>query len=62
MFVSSTPNGIGNMFHTLYSQALSGENEFVIQNVIWSDVPGRDEEWKKRTIKNDCLGDEEMFA
>lgn len=62
MFVSSTPNGIGNMFHTLCSQAERGENEFVLQKVLWNDVPGRDEEWKKRTIKNDCLGDEEMFA
>lgn len=62
MFVSSTPNGIGNMFHTLCSQAESGENQFVIQKVIWSDVPGRDEEWKKKTIKNDCLGDIDMFA
>ena len=62
MFVSSTPNGIGNMFHTLYERAESGKNNFVIQKVIWSDVPGRDEEWKKRTIVDDCLGDEEMFA
>lgn len=62
MFVSSTPNGVGNMFHTLCSQAEAGENEFVLQKVLWNDVPGRDEEWKKKTIKNDCLGDEEMFA
>lgn len=62
MFVSSTPNGIGNLFHTLYDKAEKGENEFVIENVIWSDVPGRDEEWKKQTIKNDCFGDEEIFA
>lgn len=62
MFVSSTPNGIGNLFHTLYDKAEKGENEFVIENVIWSDVPGRDEKWKKQTIKNDCFGDEEIFA
>lgn len=62
MFVSSTPNGIGNMFHTLYDQAESGKNEFVIQRVIWSDVPGRDAAWRKKTIETDCLGNEEMFA
>ena len=62
MFVSSTPNGIGNMFHELYEKTIAGKNNFALQKVIWSDVPGRDEAWKKQTIIDDCLGDEEMFA
>ena len=62
MFVSSTPNGIGNLFHKLYDDAENGRNNFAIQRVLWDDVPGRDEEWKKRTIRDDCFGDEEIFA
>ena len=62
MFVSSTPNGIGNLFHKLYDDAENGKNNFVIERVLWYDVPGRDEEWKKRTIRDDCFGDEEIFA
>lgn len=61
MFVSSTPNGIGNMFWKLYDQACTGRNEFVVQKVIWSDVPGRDAEWKRKTIETDCLGNKDMF-
>ena len=61
MFVSSTPNGIGNLFHKLYDDAENGKNNFAIQRVIWSDVPGRDEEWKKRTIRDDCFGNLEIF-
>ena len=62
MFVSSTPNGIGNLFHKLYDDAENGKNNFVIERVLWYDVPGRDEEWKRRTIRDDCFGDEEIFA
>ena len=62
MFVSSTPNGIGNLFHKLYDDAENGRNNFAIQRVLWDDVPGRDAEWRKRTIRDDCFGDEEMFA
>lgn len=62
MFVSSTPNGIGNLFHKLYDDAENGRNNFAIQRVLWYDVPGRDEEWKKRTIRDDCFGDAEIFA
>lgn len=62
MFVSSTPNGIGNLFHKLYTDAINGENDYAVQRVLWNDVPGRDNEWKKRTIKNDCFGDEDIFA
>lgn len=62
MFVSSTPNGIGNLFHKLYDDAENGKNNFAIQKVLWDDVPGRDEAWRQRTIRDDCFGDEEIFA
>ena len=61
MFVSSTPNGVGNMFWSLCDRSEKGLNDFKIQKVIWSDVPGRDENWKKRTIETDMNGDVNKF-
>lgn len=61
MFVSSTPNGVGNMFWSLCDRSEKGMNDFKIQKVVWSDVPGRDEAWKKRTIETDMNGDVNKF-
>ena len=61
MFVSSTPNGVGNMFWSLCDRSEKGMNDFKIQKVVWSDVPGRDESWKKRTIETDMNGDVNKF-
>jgi len=52
IIITSTANGIGNMFHKLYEGALQGTNEFDATRVDWWDVPGRDEKWKKMTIEN----------
>lgn len=48
-FILSTPNGY-NLYHKLWTKAELGEIEFVPISVHWSEVPGRDEEWKKREI------------
>lgn len=61
MFVSSTPNGVGNMFWSLCDRSEKGLNDFKIQKVVWSDVPGRDAAWKKRTIETDMNGDVNKF-
>lgn len=61
LFVSSTPNGVGNKFHQLVTDAEDPENEFVVEKVIWSDVPGRDEAWKQKVIKTDLGGDTDKF-
>lgn len=61
MFVSSTPNGVGNMFWSLYDRSEKGLNDFKIQRVTWQDIPGRDEKWKKRTIETDMNGDINRF-
>ena len=55
MVVISTPNGL-NLYYKLWIEAIEGRNSFKHIDVHWSDVPGRDEEWYQREIKN--LGEE----
>ncbi len=52
VIVTSTANGVGNIFHKLYEGAVQETNEFRPFRVDWWDVPGRDEEWKRQTISN----------
>lgn len=52
VIITSTPNGIGNMFHKLWQGAVQGTNEYKPFRVDWWDVPGRDEKWKAQTISN----------
>jgi len=52
VIVTSTPNGIGNMFHKLWEGAVQGTSDYKAFQVDWRDVPGRDEEWKRQTIAN----------
>ena len=60
IFVASTPNGSGNLFFTLYTEAEKGTNNWKAEKILWHEVPGRDEQWKKDTIKS--IGSEEAFA
>jgi hypothetical protein len=52
VIITSTANGVGNQFYRIWSGAVQGVNEFKPFRVDWWDVPGRDEEWKKKTISN----------
>jgi hypothetical protein len=52
IIIISTPNGMFNIFHRLWTGAESGDNSFVPQKVIWDKVPGRDKEWAKEQIRN----------
>ena len=52
VIITSTANGIGNPFHTIYQNALKGRNKFAHMRVDWQDVPERDEIWKQNTIAN----------
>ena len=52
VIITSTANGVGNIFHKLYEGAAQNKNEFKPFRVDWWDVPGRDEDWKKQTIAN----------
>jgi len=49
--VISTPKGIGNLFHQLYTEAEKKINTFVHFFSDWRDVPGRDEKWAEDQIK-----------
>ena len=51
VMIISTPHGM-NMFYKMWTDAENGRNEFKPIEVHWSEVPGRDEEWKEQTIKN----------
>jgi len=52
IIITSTANGIGNMFHKIWEGAMQNTSEFVPFRVDWWDVPGRDEKWKDKTIGN----------
>jgi len=52
IIITSTANGIGNVFHKIWEGAAQGINEFKPFRVDWWDVPGRDENWKNQTIAN----------
>lgn len=63
VIITSTANG-RNKFWEIYTNACKapgeeGKNEYTPLRVDWWEVPGRDEEWKKREIAN--LGSEELF-
>ena len=51
VIIVSTPHGM-NHFYRMWSDAEKGKNDYNPIEVHWSDVPGRDEEWKATTIKN----------
>ena len=52
VIITSTANGIGNIFCGLWEGAQKKKNEFTPFRVDWWDVPGRDEKWKLETISN----------
>jgi hypothetical protein len=51
VMIVSTPHGM-NMFYKLWTDAEEQRNSYIPIEVHWSEVPGRDEEWKTETIKN----------
>ena len=58
IIICSTPNGM-NLFYEIYQAALEGKNAYNSIRIDWWQVPGRDDEWKRREIAN--LGSEELF-
>ena len=47
----STPHGM-NHFYRYWHDAERSKNEYIPTDVHWSEVPGRDAEWKAQTIAN----------
>jgi len=52
IIITSTANGVGNVFHKLWEGAVTETNEYKAFRVDWWDVPGRDDVWKATTIAN----------
>jgi len=51
VIIVSTPMGM-NMFYKLWNDAIHKRNTYVPIEVHWTEVPGRDEAWRKETIAN----------
>ncbi len=49
--ITSTPNGF-DLFYKIWINSVENRNEYSNFMVNWWDVPGRDEEWKQKTIAN----------
>lgn len=58
--VSSTPNGSGELFHTLYQKTQKNHQSYdpkwVLEKINWGDVFGRDELWKQQKIRDLSAG------
>ena len=52
VIITSTANGVGNIYHKIWEGAVQATNEYKPFRVDWWDVPGRDENWKQTTINN----------
>lgn len=52
IIVVSTPNGMYNLFHRIYSNAEKKLNTFIPSKYDYTVIPGRDEEWVKKEIAN----------
>jgi len=59
IFMLSTPNGVGNLFYNIYSEAVEDKNGWHYERVDWWEVPGRDEKWKEMTVR--ALGSQDAF-
>ena len=51
VIIISTPQGM-NHFYKMWTDAVNGRNGYTWHEVHWSQVPGRDADWKEQTIKN----------
>jgi hypothetical protein len=52
IIIISTPNGMYNLFHRLYTGAEKGNNTFKHNKYDWRSVPTRTEKWAKQEMKN----------
>ena len=56
----STPNGVGGMYHQIYTDAEAGINEFNAIKLPWDVHPEYDQEWFEQQAKN--LGSKRRVA
>lgn len=48
----STPNGVGNWFHKIYSEAEQKTNDFHPTKLKWDVHPDRDQQWFEKETRN----------
>lgn len=51
LIVLSTANGVGGMFHTLWTRAVAGLNRFATAFLSWKARPDRDQAWYDRQVE-----------
>lgn len=51
LFIISTPRGLNHFFRH-WNDAVKKKSDFVAYEAFWYQVPGRDQAWKEREIKN----------
>jgi len=51
VIICSTPQGM-NYFYKMWDESIKRLNDYIPLEINWNDVPGRDEEWKQKTINN----------
>lgn len=51
VIIVSTPFGM-NHYHKMWIDASEGRSDYVPLEVLWTETPGRDEEFKRQTIRN----------
>jgi len=56
--ISSTPNGMDNLFYQIWDKANRGTNSFGYKRVDWWEVPGHDDEWASKMMGD--FGEEEF--
>ena len=49
ILLTSTPNGL-NHFYKTCEGAKAGKNGYQFVQVLWTDVPGRDDKWREETL------------
>ena len=50
----STPRGM-NLYYKMWMDAINKKSDYFAVDIHWSRVPGRDEEWKEKTIRNTSI-------
>lgn len=56
VLICSTPNGVGNLFHELWTKSQENMKDWGSLMVKWFEVPGKDEEWARQ--ERIALGDD----
>jgi hypothetical protein len=54
IIIVSTPRGM-NLYYKMWIDALNKKSDYFPVDIHWSRVPGRDEAWKEKTIRNTSL-------